>query len=89
MKNKIDKYLVVSIFISALLSFPITLVIALAALCSWSAVGTIIMMILIPIIHLAIKVWNEAGCMNLDDLNDELFGTDEDEDYKFQESIED
>lgn len=89
MKNKMDKYLVTSIFISALLSFFITLFLALVAWCSWFAVGTIIMMVLIPIVHLVIKVWNETGCVDLDDLSDELFSTDENEDYKFQEVIED
>lgn len=89
MKNKMDKYLVEAIFISALLSFFITLFLALVAWCSWLAVGTIIMMVLIPIVHLVIKVWNETGCMDLEDLSDELFGIDEDEDYKFQEAIED
>lgn len=88
MKNKMDKYLVKSIFISALLSFCITFFLALIALCSWFAVGTIIMMVLIPIVHLAIKVWNEAGCMDLEDLGEELFSTDEDEEYRFQEVLE-
>ena len=89
MKNKMDKYLVTSILISALLSFFITLMLALVAWCSWLAVGTIIMMVLIPIVHLVIKVWNETGCMDLDDLSDELFSTGEDEDYKSQEALED
>ena len=89
MKNKMDKYLVTSILISALLSFFITLLLALVAWCSWLAVGTIIMMVLIPVVHLVIKVWNETGCMDLDDLSNELFSVGEDEDYKFQEAIED
>ena len=47
------------------------------------------MMVLIPVVHLVIKVWNETGCVDLDDLSYELFSTDEDEDYKFREAIED
>ena len=83
MKIKLDKKLLIAIGISLLVAGGLTALFAIASCLSWGIVFSLIAILCVPFIKIAIDIYEEEKCLDLQDLWNVL--TKEDDNNNFIE----
>lgn len=81
MNIKFDKKLLVAIGISLLIAGGLTALFAIASCLSWGIVFSLITILCVPFIKIAIDIYDEEECLDLQDLWNVLTKEDDDDNF--------